>query len=287
MRILATAVTALMVAVVAACSGSGATSGVKSPPASPSITAEPVQALTVTSTLDGKKVLPHRIVWTARASEPAQVKQVDFLVDGRVAWTELKVPYTYADDDGYLVTTWLKPGRHRFDVRVTAKNGQVATDSIVARVPAPAPVPVSLAGTWQRTVKSTAGAPQPGSAGNPTDTLTPPGTYHLTFDRRWIHDRFPCDSSCAYNANTGAGGEFDTDWVPGARSFRARGSVTFKNNVDTARLDGWWCESNGPAATYTWSVSGRTLTLTPVGGHDACGIRGFVWAGTWTRSGSK
>lgn len=77
------------------------------------------------------------------------------------------------------------------------------------------------------------------------------------------------------------------DWVPGQHSFSARGSVTFQNNKDTARLSGWWCENNGPAATYTWSVSGGTLTLTPVGGHDGCGIRGFIWAGTWTRSSSR
>ena len=37
--------------------------------------------------------------------------------------------------------------------------------------------------------------------------------------------------------------------------------------------------------TTTGSVSGDTLTLAPVGGHDACGIRGLVWGGTWTRVG--
>jgi hypothetical protein len=230
------------------------------------------------------KNLPHRIAWMAHPSDPTEVARVDFLVDGRVAWTERNSPYTYSDDDGYLVTSWLKPGRHRFDVRATATNGAVATDSVVADVPPPPNVPASLAGTWQRVVRNTSGAPEPGTSGNPTDTLTPPGTYHLTFSSRWIHDRFPCGSSCAYNTATGAGGEFDTDWVPGSRMFSARGSVTFRNNSDGARLSGWWCEPNGPAARYRWFVNGRTLTLTPAGGHDACGIRGFIWAGTWTRS---
>jgi hypothetical protein len=240
--------------------------------------------LTVTSTLDGLKVMPHRIAWIAHASRPAQVERVDFLVDGRVAWTEHQAPYTYADDGGYLVTTWLKPGRHRFDVKVTTTDGKIATDSIVARVPATAVVPASLAGTWQRTLKTNSSAPASGTSGNPTGTLTPTGTYHLTFDRRWIHDRFPCDSTCAYNPKTGAGGEFDTDWVPGARTFSARGSVTFQNNSASARLSGWWCQNDGPTANYSWSVNGQTLTLKPVGGQDACGIRGFVWAGTWTRT---
>jgi hypothetical protein len=43
--------------------------------------------------------------------------------------------------------------------------------------------------------------------------------------------------------------------------------------------------SEHAAAKYNWTVSGSTLTLSPVGSHDACGIRGFVWAGTWTRVG--
>ncbi|MDX6414909.1 MAG: hypothetical protein QOH23_2319, partial [Gaiellaceae bacterium] len=44
-----------------------------------------------------------------------------------------------------------------------------------------------------------------------------------------------------------------------------------------------WCYPDGPGATYNWSVTGDTLTLTPVRGHDACGVRGFIWGGEWTR----
>ena len=36
---------------------------------------------------------------------------------------------------------------------------------------------------------------------------------------------------------------------------------------------------------YTWSVSGNTLTLMPVGGKDPCPLRGFIWTGDWTRAG--
>jgi len=32
------------------------------------------------------------------------------------------------------------------------------------------------------------------------------------------------------------------------------------------------------------TVNDNTLTLAPAGGHDACGIRGFIWAGQWTRT---
>jgi hypothetical protein len=246
--------------------------------------AMPTKHFNLASTLDGKRVLPHRIYWLALPSLPAsKVSKVEFLIDGRLAWAEHKPPYSYADDGGYLVTSFLKPGRHRFTVRVIPKTGQQETNTVTARVlPAP-PVPVALAGTWERTITDTSGAPAGGTAGNPTDTLTPPGTYKLTFDRQWIHDQFPCTTSPCRYVSSGAGTEFDSDWDPGTSTFYVQGEVTFRIFTDSDRLAGWWCETGGPSAHYTWSVSGNTLTLAPVGGHDACGIRGFVWSGTWTR----
>ncbi|MGI8413563.1 MAG: hypothetical protein ACR2QA_13985 [Solirubrobacteraceae bacterium] len=215
----------------------------------------------------------------------SKVREVDFLIDGRLAWIERKAPYTYAEDGGYLVTSFLKPGEHHFTVRAIPRAGRPATDTVIARVlPAP-PVPSSLVGTWQRHISDTSGAPAAGSTGNPTKTLTPPGTYRITFDRRWIHDEFPCTTSpCTYVSSTGAGAEFDSDWDPGASTFHVQGGVTFKISKDTERLYGAWCETWGPPATYTWSISQNTLKLAPVGGHDACAIRGFVWSGRWTRT---
>lgn len=245
------------------------------------------RGLRVASTLDGKTVLPHRIHWlalpTVRAS---QIDEIDFLIDGRLAWVEHKTPYAYADDGGYLVTSFLAPGEHRFTVRAQDRAGHIANDTVTARVlPAPEP-PAALAGTWQRQIKNTSAAPSPGSSGNPTNTLTPPGAYKLTFERRWILDTFPCTNSpCTFVSETGAGGEVADDWTPGPSTFAVQGSVTFRVPKDTDRLAGWWCETWGPPATYAWSVKGSTLTLQPVGGHDACAIRGFVWAGQWTRAG--
>jgi hypothetical protein len=238
------------------------------------------------STLDGKTVLPHRIHWLALPALPAsKVREVEFLIDDRLAWVERKPPYGYADDGGYLVTSFLEPGRHHFTVRAIPFAGHPATDTVTARVlPAP-PAPTALAGTWKRKISDTSGAPAPGSVGNPTSTLTPAGTYKITFDRRWIHDEFPCTNSrCAFVSSSGAGTEFDSDWDPGPTTFHVQGEVTFRMFNDTDRLAGWWCETWGPPATYTWSVSANTLKLAPVGGHDACGVRGFVWSGSWTRA---
>jgi hypothetical protein len=246
---------------------------------------ESAKHFNLASTLDGKRVLPHRIHWIAEPSLPAtKVSKVEFLIDGRLAWAEHNPPYSYADDGGYLVTSFLKPGKHTFAVRVTPRTGQAETDTVTARVlPAP-PVPTKLAGTWKRTITDTSNAPAPGTSGNPTDTLTPPGTYRISFDRQWIHDEFPCTTSPCRYVSSGAGAEFDSDWNPGPSTFHVQGEVTFRISKNTDRLAGWWCETAGPAANYTWSVTGNNLTLAPVGGHDACGIRGFIWTGTWTRA---
>ncbi len=256
------------------------------------VAAAPGKPFRVASSLDGKTVLPHRIHWLGLPTlPPAEISEVDFLIDGKVDWVEHHVPYVYGDNHGphrnYLVTSWLRPGKHRFTVRAVASDGRTATDTVVARVlPAPE-VPAALAGTWQRTISDFSARPANGTAGNPTDTLTPPGRYRLTFGRRWILAVFPCDSSpCrSYNAATGANGELASDWMPGATTFRVDGPVTIQVAHDSDRLGGWWCWMDGPSATYAWSVRGTTLTLAPVGGRDACGIRGFVWTGTWARVG--
>ena len=249
---------------------------------------------TVTSTLDGKQVLPHRIHWIAMPSLPA-VNAVVFLIDGKLRWDDNATPYYYGGDSdihrNYLVTSWLSPGWHNFTVKA-AIGGHSATDTVRARVVSPPKVPRALAGTWQRKISNSSGAPRPGTHGNPTAMLTPPGRHKITFDRRWIRDVFPCDTKpCRFNINTGGGAEFISDWTPGASKFAVRGPVTirFPHTLGCVmipgadRLGGCWCYEDGPHATYSWSVSGTTLTLKPVGGHDACGVRGFIWTGKWKR----
>ena len=53
------------------------------------------QPFVITSTLDGKTVLPHRIHWLAypRVSRSTKVT-VEHLIDGTVRWAERDIPYT-------------------------------------------------------------------------------------------------------------------------------------------------------------------------------------------------
>ena len=100
---------------------------------------------TVTSTLKGKELLPHRIRWVASPSLPAaQLRDVEFIIDGgRPKWIEKLAPYTYGEDENgrhqnYLVTTLADPGPPPLIVRATAVDGRRAEQTVLARVlPAP------------------------------------------------------------------------------------------------------------------------------------------------------
>jgi hypothetical protein len=251
--------------------------------------AAPGKPFKVTSTLDGKTVLPHHLRWLGYSKLPAaQIKKVDFLIDGKVRWTETGAPYVYSDDDGrgghkgYLVTSWLTSGRHRFSVRAVTTDGRTATDTVVARVLPATPVPAALAGTWKRTLAE----PVPPDPGALSQNPGPAGTYTITFDRRWIEDRYPgrykpitsdtqpCDGCILRN-----------DYVPGPTTFHVWGSATTGPITPANPVGGWWCNPDGPRATYSWSVSGDTLALAPAGGVDACHARGTVWTGEWKRVG--
>ena len=141
----------------------------------------------VRSSLDGKLTLPYRIPWTAYPSAPSsRIKEVDFLVDGKVRWIEQHAPYSYADGDGF-VTTWLSAGTHRFTVRAVETNGARSSDTVAATVHAPPAPPAELAGSWHRTVDTS-------SLHNPPGIENPSGTYALTFDPRWIRAHFPAVS---------------------------------------------------------------------------------------------
>jgi hypothetical protein len=238
-------------------------------------------AFTVRSTLDGKSVLPHHIHWRARPSAAsASIAEVDFLIDGKVKWIERNAPYGYSDDDGYLVTSWLTPGRHRFTVRAKTGDGRKADDTVVARVPAAPEPPAALAGTWMRQVDTSS---------LPADDHAPSGTYTLTFEKRWIRSpnpgKYVKGTGPEDSVNTGAGWIFDYDWQPGKTQFHVQGAVTFRIFNDSAYGDaegGSRCSMGGPGADYRWAVTGDTLTLAPIGA-DRCAQRGLIWSGRWTR----
>jgi hypothetical protein len=238
------------------------------------------EPLRVTSSLDGKTVLPHRVRWVAVPHLNARaVKKVEFLIDGKVRWVPDELPLAYGGGRGYLVTSFLTPGLHRFTVRVKALDGRSASDTVRARViPAPEP-PTQLAGTWQHDVPHSV----PADRGVSGDAAVPGGTWTLIFERRWAEAIAPGTFDPVISQTTGFGYILDSDYVPKATSFHIAGAVSIGVLHDEDRRGGWWCNAGGPEADYTWSVNGDTLTLAPVGGTDACNQRGAILTGTWTR----
>ncbi len=244
------------------------------------------QRLTVTSSIDGKRVLPQVTRWLAHPNvAPADVAEVDFLIDGRLRWVEHRSPYTYAGDDdkghlGYLFTSWLAPGKHRFTARVKTNAGRSATDVVTARVlAAPAP-PAALAGTWTRvltTADTKKADPKYG-----TDNVPPTGTWRLIVDRTGIWELDPLGTGIAQGYSVRGDvlrSLAPIQMVPRKPSGDPGEIKRFGSRVDAG--GGIDCDESGPFGTYRWSVTGDALTLSAL--REPCGQRRAVYEGTWTR----
>ena len=221
-------------------------------------------AVTVTSTLDGRATLPHRIHWQAFPHTPSHVSVVDYLIDGKRMWTEHNAPYFYGNDGNYLVTSFLTPGKHVFTVRAVDVSGQTATDTVTATVaPATAP-PAALSGTWK--------AFQPGAG-------TPTGYWSLVITSvGWYEGDYPVT-----NLN---GNLEDVAYLsPGLVEIRT-GMAIGHDSVATGGADndlnGWCNDDPGSPARYQWSVTGTQLRLTSAGGNPCPGFTAFLTT-VWTR----
>jgi hypothetical protein len=205
---------------------------------------------TVTSTLDGKTVLPVRIQWIATPQNAQNVSEVDYFIDGHHAWTEHQAPYVYGSDNNLLVTSFLKPGMHTFTVRAVTTDNQIATDIVKAQVVAPPAPPPKFAGAW--TLQKATHAQRPPVT---TFTITPKG---------WtIGPDFRLDAQYLPSGNVLLGTIIinqpqQTDPVCGAQPAQHKWHVAF-------------------------SANGKTMQLNPIG-SDPCQSRLRALQGTWTRT---
>lgn len=221
-------------------------------------TREAVPRFTVKSTLSGRTVLPLRIHWVARPSLPSsQIREVDFLIDGRLAFVEHIAPYTYGRDHNFLVTSFLTPGLHTFTTRAITHTNRKATDTIKARVlPAPAP-PAELAGTWTREI-----------------TTGDAGTWRITINNiGWLFD------------DPNGGGQNQDVSYPEPGKVLIRAAIE-EPPLGAYKRGGAFCnEEPDPSVLYSYTISsdGKTMTLAPIGSPGDC--RRSLLAGTWMRAG--
>jgi hypothetical protein len=220
-------------------------------------------AFTVASTLDGHAALPQRIQWQANPSiPPDRVQEVDFLIDGRVAWIEHDAPYIFGGDDnganrGYLITTWLSPGRHVFVAKATDTSGRSVSNTTTARVLPSAQPPAGLRGMWTRVITAKEIAAITGSA--PTAGAPPPGRWELAFDSvgAWYLD--PMGSGIAHDLIVRANTLTIDAPIQMAPFDNGQSTTTAYGHTNIGGTD---CTPAGCACdTYRWSRSGDALTL--------------------------
>lgn len=231
----------------------------------------------VRTTLDGHTILPFRIRWIARPTHPGNVSRVDFLVDGKLIWTEHGAPYVFGGDEGgahmgFLFTSWLSPGRHGFTARATYSSGNHASDKVVARVKSSPSPPSALAGSWTRKVTQD-DLKKSGPDGPPL------GQWHLVFDRVGAWHLDPLGSGLLNAVQIGNASLTVYAPIQLAPLKDGRGGVTRYGHHNIGGHD---CYDDGPFGTYTWSVAGNKLTLTGV--SEKCGNRAAIWEGVWTRT---
>jgi hypothetical protein len=224
--------------------------------------AESPQQIVVGSTLKGHAVLPLRIRWLGTPNvASSRVAKVEFLVDGKIRWREQRPPYTYGGDGNYLVTSWLRPGSHRFAVLATLKNGSRALATTVTRVRrAPRP-PAALAGTWERVVTKEEAKHALSSA---------PGRWKLTIDEVGWRFRDP-----------GTHGALVDVVYLAAGTVEARSGISTKLPFrgDEGNI---WCEEPFQPVRYRWKVTEDMLALM-LAGPKRCDGQSNIWVGDWSR----
>jgi hypothetical protein len=244
--------------------------------------------LAIKSSIDGVKVLPQQSRWLAHPNvAPAEVDEVDFLIDGRLRWVEHSAPYVYAGDDengrlGYLFTSWLTSGKHRFVTRVKTTSGETASDTVLARVVASPTPPSSFAGTWTRTLTAEDAAKSDPRYG--ADFIPPTGVWRIVIDRTGIWELDPVGSGIvqAYSVTGSVLRSYAPIMMVPKRANGDPGSVhRFGHRIDAG--GGVDCDASGPVGTYRWTVADRELTLTAL--REPCGQRRAIYEGTWTRTG--
>lgn len=257
-----------------------ATVSVSNSSATPPPQPPPPPSFTTTSGIPNGATLTGSVTWTASPSG-ATVGEVDFLIDGAVAWTEHASPFYFNGDGHALDTTTLSNGSHTLSVKAYATDGRTATasSSVTIANGAASPFVVSSSVTGGATLSGSIvwTASSSGGTTSKVDFLVD-GAVKST------------DSSAPYQYN-GDGGQLDTTslangshtlavkaYATDGRTAIASSSVTVSNGATAPTLSG-----SIPAPTGT-AVVGQALTAAP---GTWSGTQPITYAYQWQRCSSS
>jgi hypothetical protein len=114
----------------------------------------------------------------------------------------------------------------------------------------------------------------------PASDGTPVGRWHLVFDSvvAWVLDPKGSGVVEQYAAPSHTIHAFAPIQMAPFSSNGQGGITRFGHST----IGGTVCSENGPFGSYSWTVSGNTLTLAAQSGN--CPDRNTIWVGTWTRA---
>jgi hypothetical protein len=241
----------MLVGILGGCTGTGAAPTAVVQSSSPIASA---LKFTVVSTLLGLTDLPHRIRWVATPNGSASdVKEVDFLIDDQLAGVEHNAPYSYGEDAGWLVTSFLVPGAHTFTTKAVAADDRTAVETVTATIKAAPQPPAELAARWSKTV-----------AGDD------PGVWHVTINATgWLFD------------DPNGGGQNQDAAYPATGKVMIGGSILEPRLGEYSRGGAFCGDEGDPDGVFSYSVSKDKSRLTLTADAPVC-YQGLI-EGTWVR----
>jgi len=262
-RALSLCTVSTLIALAGCSSGSSHAAAAKS--TAPSASA--AVALAVTSSIPDGARLAAALPWSARVSPDTDVASVDFVIDGKVQWSEHNAPYFFNDDNNLLPPWLLGAGAHTLQVRATSTSGATASATSHITVTAAPTVPSALLATFARTLTKGDLDKTSTLSGYDPNNQPPPGRWTI---------RFRSDYLIALGDPSNPAGENETFQADAAGNLTLAGPANWLTPPD---LRGGLCDP-APTDHYQWAVKGNVLTIT---GGTNCPNRKALFDGTWIR----
>jgi hypothetical protein len=242
-------------------------SGCGSSSKSPTTATANVKPLRVVSSINDGAALSSPLRWRAMPAGLGRknVTAVQFLIDGRVAWTEHQAPYAFNEDDGLLYPSLIGAGKHSLGVRVRMADGSRASSSSNVTVAAQPALPAAVVGDWERRVTAADIARTQSERGN--DGGPPPGKWKLHIIRNGL---------IRFDDPMGSGGvEAAAASTPTTLTLEGP-----PNWLVPKSRQGGFC---GPEPTTGYRITAADGRLTLLGHDPSCPDRESIFDGTWTR----